>query len=149
MIASGDGPSSASRVPVRDGLLAGDLEQLDSVRLSGIKCRSCGEVSLGRNATCPTCGGDDVAEVALSDHGVLWTYTIVRNRPPGDYKGKDPFVPFGLGLVELPDGIRVMSPLDAEITSLKIGMKVKFRAFVQHVDAEGRDVVAFSFVPVG
>jgi uncharacterized OB-fold protein len=144
-----DGPSRTLRVPVRDGLLAGDLAQLDCVRLSGTKCQACGETSLGRNATCPNCGGDVVAEVTLSDHGVLWSYTVVRNRPPGDYKGRDPFVPFGLGLVELPDGIRVMSPLDVEITSLKIGMSLKFRAFVQHRDAEGHDVIAFNFSAVG
>ena len=149
MIASADGPSGSLRVPVREGLLAGDLEQLDRVRLSGTKCQGCGEVSLGKNATCPNCGGDAVAEVALSDHGVLWSYTVVRNRPPGDYKGKDPFVPFGLGLVELPDGIRVLSPLDVEITSLKIGMPLKFRTFVQHLDAESREVVAFTFASVG
>jgi uncharacterized OB-fold protein len=137
------------RVPIRDGLLTGDLGRLESVRLCATRCRTCGETSLGRNATCPNCGGDDVAGVALGGEGVLWTFTVVRNRPPGDYKGRDPFVPFGLGLVELPEGLRVMSPLDADIASLRIGMPLRFRAFVQHRDADGREVVAFAFAAAG
>ena len=103
MSAAEDGPSMTPRVPIRDGLLTGDLAQLDGVRLCGTRCRVCGETSLGRNATCPNCGSGTVTEVTLSNQGVLWTFTVVRNRPPGDYKGKVPFVPFGLGLVELPD----------------------------------------------
>ena len=41
--------------------------------------------------------------------------------PPGAYKGPEPFVPFALGLVELPEGLRVMSPLEGDIDALKIG----------------------------
>ncbi len=138
-------PAEFQRVPVRDGLLAGDLRRLDGVRLAGTRCHSCGEVSLGQNQVCLNCGGDQVSHVSLSDRGMLWSYTIVRNRPPGDYKGPDPFKPFGIGLVELPDGIRVMSPLDVEISDVQIGMPLQFRAFVQHVDAEHHEVIAFKF----
>jgi hypothetical protein len=145
MTTSEEQGSGAPRVAIREGLLAGDLAKPETVRLCGTRCAACGEVSLGRNPICPNCGGDRVAEVALARDGVLWTYTVVRNRPPGDYKGKDPFVPFGLGLVELPDGIRVLSPLEVEIEALRIGMMLRFRAHVQHRDAAGRDVVAFTF----
>jgi hypothetical protein len=136
-------------VPIRDGLLDGDLGDLERVRLHGTRCRRCGEVSLGRNPVCPNCGSEDVEGVTLGGEGTLWTYTVVRNRPPGDYKGPDPFVPFALGLVELADGIRVLSPLAVAIDAVKIGMPLGFRAFVQHVDAEGREVVAFRFAAAG
>jgi uncharacterized OB-fold protein len=145
MTTSEEQGSGAPRVAIREGLLAGDLAKPETVRLCGTRCTACGEVSLGRNPICPNCGGDRVAEVALARDGVLWTYTVVRNRPPGDYRGKDPFVPFGLGLVELPDGIRVLSPLEVEIEALRIGMVLRFRAHVQYRDAAGRDVVAFTF----
>ena len=142
-----DGPAATRRVPIREGLLAGDLSNLGAVRLQGTRCAKCGEVSLGHNVVCPNCGSDSVADTALAGEGVLWTFTIVRNRPPGDYKGPDPFVPFGLGLVELPDGIRVMSPLQADIARLEIGMRLTFAAIVNHRDADGREVVAFTFRP--
>jgi uncharacterized OB-fold protein len=134
-----------TRVAIREGLLTENLNDLAAVRLVGTKCRDCGETSLGANALCPNCGGDAVTAVPLADHGTLWTYTVVRNPPPGDYKGPRPFAPFGLGLVEMPDGIRVYAPLEADVGRLEIGMALGFRAFVQHRDAEDREVVAFAF----
>jgi hypothetical protein len=84
----------------------------------------------------------------LSRRGKLWTYTVIRHRPPGDYKGADPFVPFGLGLVELPEGIRVLSPLDCALDKLKIGMDLELEVFPYFRDQEGKEVMAFKFKPV-
>jgi len=135
------------RVPIREGLLRGPLSELHHVRLAGCKCDSCGETSLGTRALCPNCGGSTVHDVSLSDRGVLWTFTVVRHRPPGNYKGPDPFVPFGLGLVELPDGVRVLSPIQCDIRKLKIGLELQFKPYVR-TDDDGREVVAFAFESV-
>ena len=132
------------RVPIRDGLLTGSLSRLEDVRLSGSKCAHCGETSLGRNSVCPNCSSEHVQEIALGNRGKLWSYTVVRHKPPGNYKGPDPFVPFGLGLVELPEGLRVMSPIDGDVDKLKIGTELEFRPYVRS-DADGREVVAFAF----
>lgn len=137
---------TGERVPIRDGLLTGPLLQLDRVRLAGCKCTTCGETSLGNKSICPNCGRDTVREIALSNRGVLWSYTVARHRPPGNYKGPDPFVPFGLGLVELPEGLRVLSPIHCDIDQLKIGLELQFKPYVRH-DEDGRDVVAFTFEP--
>lgn len=131
------------RVPVREGLLSGPLSDLGKVRLTGCKCTSCGETSFGSRAVCPNCGCDTVRDVALSDRGVLWTYTVVRHRPPGNYKGPEPFVPFGLGLVEVPEGVRILAPIDCDIDKLKIGLALRFKPYVRK--DEGREVVAFTF----
>ena len=138
--------AASKRVPIREGLLAGSLFDLDQVRLAGSKCTGCGETSLGTMSVCANCGRDTVRAVALSERGVLWSYTVVRHKPPGDYRGPDPFVPFGLGLVELPDGLRVMSPIECKLDELKIGLELHFRPYVR-MDADGREVVAFAFVP--
>ena len=121
------------------------LEDLSTVRLLGCRCAACGETSLGRKSICPNCGGGRVSEVALADHGSLWTYTVVRHRPPGNYRGPDPFVPFGIGLVELPDGLRVMAPLAGSPDRLRIGMPVRFQPVLRRDD--DREVVAFCFEP--
>ena len=123
------------------------MSQLDRVRLAGCKCSNCGETSLGTKSICPNCGRDTVQEVALNNRGVLWSFTVVHHRPPGNYKGPDPFVPFGMGLVELPDGLRVLSPIQCDIGQLKIGLELQFKPYVRH-DEDGRDVVAFAFEPV-
>lgn len=139
-----DAQTGRCRVPIREGLLTGDLLELDAVRLLGSHCDACGETALGRRVVCPQCGGADVRQLPLGARGVLWTYTVIRHRPPGDYKGPDPFVPFGLGLVELPEGVRVLSPLACDIDRLAIGMPFVFSPYVR-ADPDGREVVAFSF----
>jgi uncharacterized OB-fold protein len=135
------------RVAIRDGLFEGSLAQLDTVSLAGCKCTICGETSLGKKSICPNCGGDAVQQIALSKRGVLWSFTVVRHRPPGNYKGPDPFVPFGMGLVELPEGLRVLSPIQCDIPRLKIGLELEFKPYARD-DSDGREVVAFTFVPV-
>lgn len=139
--------STGGRVPIKDGLLSGPLSQLDRVRLAGCRCASCGETAFGRKVVCPNCGAAAVNEIALSDRGKLWSFTVIRHRPPGNYKGPDPFAPFGLGLVELPDGIRVLSPLECEIGKLKIGLELQFKPYIRH-EEDGREVIDFTFKPV-
>jgi hypothetical protein len=139
--------SSSQRRPIREGLLSDPLSALESVRLMGSRCGSCAETTLGTNSTCPNCGQTNVQPLPLSSRGHLWTYTVVRHRPPGDYKGPDPFVPFALGLVELPEGLRVLAPVECDIAQLRIGLPLQFRAFVRSADA-GAEIVSFAFVPV-
>lgn len=131
------------RTPLREGLLSGSLEDLDDVRLTGTRCLDCGEVSLGQREICLNCGGGQVQTSSLARQGTLWGFTVIRHRPPGDHARKDPFEPFGLGLVELPDGLRVLAPLDGDIADLKIGMSLRFRAHLQPMRQGER--VHFSF----
>ncbi|MDB5459618.1 MAG: putative nucleic-acid-binding protein [Caulobacteraceae bacterium] len=137
---------ASERGPIRDGLLCGPLSDVSQVRLAGAKCATCKEISLGSNDVCPNCGSDAVEAVALGDRGTLWTYTIVRHKPPGDYRGPDPFQPFGMGLVELPDGIRVLAPLGCDVAELRIGLAMRFHPFVR-IDADGGETVSFDFTP--
>jgi uncharacterized protein len=135
--------ANADRRPVRPGLLVGDLNDLQSVKLAGSRCRQCHEATLGTSSLCPNCGSDDVVSIPMSDGGKIWTYTVIRYKPPGDYKGPDPFIPFAMGLVELPEGLRVLAPLSVDIESVRIGMDVWFTPSVR---SDG--VVEFSYAPV-
>ena len=51
---------------------------------------------------CPYCSAEGCDERELSERGTLCLFTMVVNRPPG-YGGE---VPFGFGVVELPEGLR-------------------------------------------
>jgi uncharacterized OB-fold protein len=133
-----------ARIPIREGLLSTPLTDLSVVRLLGSRCTNCGETSLGTAEICANCGRDAVTSLPLSRRGLVWTYTIVRHKPPGDYKGPDPFAPFALGLVELPDGLRVLTPIECALEQVHIGMPVEFRAFVREPDG-GPEVVVFAF----
>ena len=136
------------RVPIREGLFTMPLSPLEQVSLAGSKCRNCGEASLGTVSSCPNCAGEDLEVIPLSQRGRLWTYTVIRHRPPGDYKGPDPFAPFGEGLVELAEGIRVKSPIDGDVDRLKIGTELGLVVYKLYENEEGNDVIAFKFKPV-
>ncbi len=132
-------------ISIKEGLLTSPLVPVEKVRLAGTRCCGCGEVMLGKQLNCLNCSGGDMEYIALSDRGKLWTYSIIRYRPPGDYKGPEPFVPFGLGLVELPDGIRVLSPLDCDIEKIQIGMDLRLKVYELYKDKDGNSVIAFKF----
>jgi uncharacterized OB-fold protein len=53
-----------------------------------------------------------------------------------------------VGLVELPEGIRVKSPLGGDIEKLEIGMDLKFIAYPLYENESGDEVIAFRFDPV-
>jgi len=140
-------PTSTERVAIREGLFAGALDALDRVQLAGSSCNACGEVHLGTVHLCPNCGNGSLTSLALHPSGTLWTYTILRFKPPGDFRGSEPFKPRPCGLVELPDGVRVLAPLDIPEEDLVIGMHVRLRASPLYMDDADREVIAFSFAP--
>ena len=133
------------RIPIRERLLSKPLSPLEDVRLLGSKCKKCGEVALGEVSSCQNCAGEDLVVIPLNQNGKLWTYTVIRNRPPGDFKGE---VPMGEGLVELPEGIRIKSPLGGDVENLKIGMDLRFTAYPLYENEQGDEVIAFKFDPV-
>jgi uncharacterized OB-fold protein len=130
------------RRPVRPGLLTGDLNDLPGVRLAGSRCAACGEAALGTVQVCLNCGSDEVQPIALSNEGAVWTYTVVRYRPPGNYKGAEPFKPFALALVELAEGLRVLAPLGGDPEGVRIGAPVVFNPY-----ARPDGVVEFNYAP--
>jgi uncharacterized protein len=125
----------ATTVPVHDGLFTDD-------GLLGARCRACGRAHFPRAVDCPYCGGRDVDEVALSPTGTLWAWTAVTAAPPG-YRGD---VPFGFGVVELPEGVRVITRLtETDPNRLAFGMSMRFGVVPLHQDDEGRTVVTYAF----
>lgn len=136
-------------IPVGEDLLSTPLYPLENVRLLGTHCKKCNEVIFGRSSSCANCASEEVEEVKLNNYGTLWTYTIIYHCPPGSYRGpKDPFVPFAEGLVELPDGVRVLSVLDCDIDKVKIGMKLKLVCHELYKNEQGQSVIAWKFKAV-
>lgn len=132
---------------IRKGLISEPLDSPEDIRLLGSKCGACAEVSLGTNAVCLNCGSTDIRSIQLSPEGILWTFTVVRHRPPGDFRCPEPFVPFGLGLIELPEGIRVMAPLAGEVYSFRIGARMRLKLHVLDADSNA-PLAAFSFAAI-
>jgi len=137
------------RVAIREDLFTAPLDDLNAVHLKGTQCKDCGEVFMGHATGCAHCGSEKMKGIVLDDHGILYTYSVIQYPPPGDYKGlTDPFTPFVEGLVELPDGIRILAPvLECDPENARINMRVKLKVYDFFKDEEGNDVVAFCYIP--
>src|SRR5262245_60201570 len=107
-------------VPITKGLFT--LEPDGSGRLLGAACGSCGKVHFPSSPDCPYCSAEGCVERELGTRGVLRLFTTVVNRPPG-YAGE---LPFGFGVVELPEGVQVIARLtEPDIERLRFDMPVE------------------------
>ena len=125
-------------VMVRDGLFSHEGALL------GSRCANCGSTLFPRVDSCTYCATEDPAPVELSTTGTLWSWTAVTAPPPG-YEGE---VPFGIGIVELPEGVRVITRLtESDPAALYAGQVMECRVVRLHADQEGNDVVTYAFAP--
>ena len=89
--------------------------------------------------------------VLLPRRGTLVAWTTQGFPPGAPYAGptgKD-FVPFGVGLVQLGDVIRVEGRLtENDPAKLKFGQEVELTMIPFTTDADGNEVVTFAFQPV-
>jgi uncharacterized OB-fold protein len=135
------------RIPVAEGLFTWPS---DSPRLLGSQCDSCGETTFPVQQGCPSCNSHASKEIPLSPRGTLWTWTIQNFPPPHPYIGDvENFVPYGVGYIELPEGVRVEARLtESDPAALSIGMEMELTLEPFGNDDEGREVVTFAFRPV-
>ena len=94
-------------------------------------CTTCGSVffppteGFCRN---PACAGEEFEQTELSRRGTVWSYTDAQYQPPPPYvPASDPYVPFALAAVELPEGIVVLGQL-AEgygVADVRVGSEVE------------------------
>ena len=137
-----------AQVPIDPGLYAGDPE---APQLVGSRCNDCGEVAFPKQDGCPSCTGSATEEILLARRGKLWTYTIQHFPPPvPPFKG-DPesFQPFGVGYVELPEGLRVegrLTECDPDRLAIGMDMEVVLEKFMDSDD--GDEIMTFAFRPV-
>jgi uncharacterized OB-fold protein len=133
--------STATR-PLSDNLFR---ERSDgSIVLVGGYSPSSGRTHFPRLAACPYTGADDVEEVELPTAGTLWGWTAVTARPPG-YDGP---LPFGFGVVELSDGLRVITRLTvADPHDLAFGQPMHLVTDALHADDDGTTVITYAFAP--
>ncbi len=91
-------------------------------------------------------------ELPLPRRGTLVAWTT-QGFPPmvpfaGDPTGKS-FEPFGVGLVQLDDVVRVEARLtESDPAKLGFGMEVELRVVPFYTDDEGTEIVTFAFAPV-
>lgn len=139
--------STREPIPVVEGLFD---SQGGAPALVGAKCAQCGTHYFPRRARCsnPACAGHPVEPVRLSARGTLYSYSVQAYRPPPLF-GMEPWSPYAIGLVDLPEGVRVMGMLTgAAPEELRIGAPMELRLEPLRHDADGRAVLTYKFAPV-
>ena len=99
--------------------------------LVGSRCTTCGSTFFPRTAGfCrnPGCSGEEFEDTELSRRGRVWSYTDAQYQPPPPYiPSTEPYVPFALAAVELPEGLVVLGQV-AEgygVEDLEVGREVE------------------------
>jgi uncharacterized OB-fold protein len=91
-------------------------------RLELPRCTDCGTLIWYPRVRCPHCMSESLAWEELSGTGTVYSYTV-NHRGQGEYAGHDPFV---IAYVELAEGPRVLSHVDAP--EVHVGTPVRLRS---------------------
>src|SRR5262245_53648797 len=128
----------------------------DEPQLIGSRCAECAAVTFPAQGRCPRCSKPAMEELRrewllLAVAGTLVSWTTQGFMPsidyPDDPSGKS-CVPFGVGLVQLDDVVRVEARLtENDPAKLDFGQPVELRILPLYTDREGDEVLTFAFAP--
>jgi scaffold protein (connect acetoacetyl-CoA thiolase and HMG-CoA synthase) len=91
-------------------------------RFEATRCQNCRKVAFPPRQVCPGCRGEALEAVVLSDEGTLATWTVIHVAPRG-FAMQTPYV---VGIIELPEGVRVTAQVvDADPSELDFGTRVR------------------------
>ena len=123
----------------------------DDPRLLASRCTSCGTLvfpppSTEASSFCrnPACDGEAHEPAELSRVGRVWSYTDAQYQPPAPYvPTTDPFEPFALAAVELPEGLVVLGQVAAGygVADLAVGAEVELVIETLYEDETGKRAI--------
>lgn len=107
-------------VPVKDEIFTTADFRAAGVALRGTRCAHCKETFFPPRQVCPRChSADPMGEVILSRKGRIHAITHVE-RPATGYTEA-----YTLALVDLPEGVRLLTQVTGPAEELKIGTEVE------------------------
>lgn len=113
-------------------------------RLLAARCRRCGKYHFPSGETCPYCSADGCTVDAIGARGTIYVHTVVNARPPG-YRGP---LPYGFGVVELTEGLRVVTRLtETSLDVLRAGLAVELEVAPLFTNDAGDEVLSFAYRP--
>ncbi len=117
-------------------------------RLFGSVCETCGQEYFPQRRICPACRRKGkLVEKQMPHEGKIISYTLVHSAPAGFELES----PYHLALIELANGVRVLSQLaDSPADKVSIGAPVKmvFRKIFED-DDEGAIAYGYKFTVIG
>lgn len=135
-------------------VLASDISNwpAEHPQLIGSRCDECGATVWPKQELCPSCSASATSEVLLPRRGTLVAWTTQGFVPKLPYAGAETaetFTPFGVGLVQLDDVVRVEARLtEHDPEKLRFGMDVELTFIPFYVDDDGTEILTWAFQPV-
>ena len=136
--------TTKDRVPAVDGWFT--LDDADP-RLLGNRCQECGSYFFPKaSGFChnPGCSGTEFDEVPLSRRGTIWSFTTNHYAPPAPFVASDPFEPYSVAAVELPEERMVVLGQVADgvdPAALRVGAEVELTLGTLYEDDDHEYVV--------
>jgi uncharacterized protein len=99
------------------------------------RCGSCGRLRYPAQPMCPRCRSTDRSWVAVSGRGTVYTFSVVTGHGPEALLPGTREVPYGVAVIELEEGPRMVTDIDADaLTLLRIGAPA--RVVFERIDDE-------------
>jgi uncharacterized OB-fold protein len=137
--------------------VAADLFTLDEATtgagtaLLGSRCTGCGTHYFPRAVSCrnPECTAKELEPAELGRTGTLYSWTVQNYQPPALFRVDD-WKPYAIGVVELPEGLRVLAMLTgAPPGEIPIGAELTLTNLPLYRDGDGQPVVTYAYAPAG
>ena len=125
-------------------LIAPELVEVDSSGRPRLKigcCRACSALSFPASRVCGECLSLDIVDTTTDGAGDLYAYSVVHQAPKGW------IVPYALGYVDLPNGLRIFGHIDCDFAKLRSGLKVELGLGVVRNAPDGSPRASYVFKP--
>jgi uncharacterized OB-fold protein len=135
-------------------MLADDISTWpeENPQLIGSTCADCAATTFPTQSHCPRCSGPNMSQLLLPRRGTVVAWTTQGFVPKLPWAGSptgEGFEPFGVGLVQLENEVRVEGRLtESDPAKLRIGMDVELAFIPFFTDEDGEEVMTFAFAPV-
>jgi uncharacterized OB-fold protein len=115
--------SGGRHVPVPDADSAAFWDGAQRGVVALWRCRGCGHRQLFPPQRCRACGSAELEVLEAAGTGTVYTYTVVRRPPSPAWADRVPYV---VALVELDEGVRLLSQVvDCPVDEVRIGLPVR------------------------
>lgn len=134
-----------NKVPLVEGLFTWPS---DKPRLIASRCKKCGALAFPKSPYCnnPDCekNTENVEVIELSNRAKLYTYAVQTYPLPEPFK-MEPFEPFPLGMLDVPEGLRILGMLTTD--KVEIGMEMEMTTRKLYEDEEN-EYLTWAWKPV-
>jgi uncharacterized OB-fold protein len=86
-------------------------------------CSACGRYLPYARSVCSQCGRETLSWLPVSGRGRVYSYTVIHRAPHPEFR---PYVPYVLALIELDEGVRMVSwVVDCRVEEVRVEMPVR------------------------